>query len=267
LGEITVSVEALAYVKMLDLGECEKARLLMYVIGENTFNDTFVCRVGIEELAFQTRINEKTVRRQLAALEARVSDDGKRRRRYVLRARRNGVDGGRRFDDIRIVGYKRWYLKNYTAAKRAHKAKNGEGNRDIQPGKMSVSQPGKMSGSNRTAVSGSNRTLVSGTYKDSRTSPRTSEDALSARKDSISDFEVKVRAELRTELGDKVFSSWFANVRFLIVDTVARVEAPQPFVRKWILEHYGDLVRRVCKGADAGISDVTFTITAKGDAR
>jgi hypothetical protein len=44
-----MSVEAIAYVKSLDLGEHEKkARLLMYVIGENTFNDTFNCVVGIE---------------------------------------------------------------------------------------------------------------------------------------------------------------------------------------------------------------------------
>jgi hypothetical protein len=259
-----VSVEALAYVKSLDLGECEKARLLMYVIGENTFNDSFVCRVGIEELAFQARVNEKTVRRQLERLAAREAEDGTRRRPYVLRARRNGIDGGRKFDDIRIVGFKRWYLQNYAAAKRAHKAKNS----DTQADKMSVSQPDKMSGSKRTPVSGSNRTLMSGTYKDSRTSPRTSEDARSiAREELISDFEVKVSQALRTELGEKVFASWFANVRFSVVETVARVEAPQPFVRKWIVEHYGDLVRRVCKATDAGVTGVDFTISAKGDAR
>lgn len=258
-----MSVEALAYVKTLDLGDCEKARLLMYVIGENTFNDTFVCRVGIEELAFQLRRDEKTVRRQLAALESRVTVAGVRRRAYVLRARRNGVDGGRRFDDIRLVGYKRWYLLNYAAAKRSHRAKNSDGNRGPQADILPGSQADKMSGSNRTPVSGSNRTLMSGTYKDSRTSPRTSEDArLSAREDSISDLKVKeVRARLMRELGTDKFRAWFGSVDLSCDGAVVTASTANKAVRNWIRDRYENLILRASQSQWPSATRVNFILT------
>lgn len=272
LGELTVSVEALAYVKSLDLGECEKARLLMYVVGENTFNDTFVCKVGIEQLAFEARVNEKTVRRQLAALEARRFDDGSKRRAYVLRRRRHGHDGGRRHDEIRIVGFKRWYLENYGAAKRSHRAKSGDENPENLTDKMSGRRrplAGKMSGSNRTPVSGSNRTLVSGTYKDSRTSPVLSEDArLSAQEDSISDLKVKaVRQRLRRELGLKVFEAWFSQVAFVHNGTTVSAETSVKAVRNWIRDRYEATILRVCQAEWPEVTRIEFNLKNQGAAR
>src|SRR5438874_1915325 len=66
-----MSIEALAYVKMLELGDREShaTRLIMYVIGENTFNDSFRCKLGQEQIAFEAgRMGIRTLRRHLNSL-------------------------------------------------------------------------------------------------------------------------------------------------------------------------------------------------------
>ena len=129
-----MSIEAIAYVKSMDLAECEKARLLMYVLAENTFNDSCICVLGIEQLAYEVRLNERTVRRQIDALvEAR----------FLLRKRRYPEAGGRLNDALRIVGFKRWYRDNHASAKRAHKARTKPDN----PRPDGVGLKDKMSGS------------------------------------------------------------------------------------------------------------------------
>lgn len=270
-----MSVEAIAYVKSLDLGDCEKARLLMYVIGENTFNDTFVCLVGIDELAYQTRVNEKTVRRQLAILAAREAEDGTRRHPIVIRQARRPSTGGRLHDAIRIVGFKAWYLKNYGSAKRSHKSKNapekGSNNVKTQPGKMSgrpQGQAGKMSGSgNGLLVSGVGGQQVSVT-KESRTIPVLSEDAhSSAREDSIFDLKVKtLRDGLDRELGRKVFEAWFTSVAFDCAGSKLVASTGLKPVRNWIRDHYEALILRVAKSIWPEVIHVDFVLTSGAQA-
>lgn len=51
----------------------------------------------------------------------------------------------------------------------------------------------------------------------------------------------KVRALLRTRLGDKVYTSWFNSMAFESFDgRLIKVSVPTKFLRTWIQEHYAD---------------------------
>lgn len=51
----------------------------------------------------------------------------------------------------------------------------------------------------------------------------------------------KVRAMLRAQLGDEIYSSWFKSLEFESFDgRVVKVSVPVKFVRKWIQEHYAE---------------------------
>jgi DNA-binding transcriptional ArsR family regulator len=96
-----MSIEALAFAKITDLGAAESpaARLLFYVIAENTFNDSLMCRVGQAELVYQTRGAMRTMQRHLSALvNAGI----------ITVSRSGGVGAGRLPDAITIVGFGDW---------------------------------------------------------------------------------------------------------------------------------------------------------------
>ena len=51
----------------------------------------------------------------------------------------------------------------------------------------------------------------------------------------------KVRAMLKVQLGDEVYSSWFKSLEFESFDgRIVKVSVPVKFVRNWIQEHYSD---------------------------
>jgi chromosomal replication initiator protein len=51
----------------------------------------------------------------------------------------------------------------------------------------------------------------------------------------------KVRAMLRAQLGDEIYSSWFKSLEFESFDgRVVKVSVPVKFVRNWIQEHYAE---------------------------
>lgn len=151
-----MSIEAIAFAKQLDLGEAENAaaRLLLYVIAENTFNDTFVCRLCQEQLAYEAgRVSDRTVRRHLATLEAA---------RVIIRAGRRDSHGHASNDIIRIRGFKRDYLMRHGKLRRKFQADILSG-RDAPTG-QNVRSPAD----NRCPVASGQQ--VSGRYKESRTS-------------------------------------------------------------------------------------------------
>lgn len=151
-----VSIEALAFAKQMDLGaqECAQARLLLYVIAENTFNDTFVCRLCQDQLAYEAgRVSDRTVRRHLATLE----EAG-----LIIRAARRNQHGHAAHDVIRIRGFKRDYLARHPKARRKTPADNLSG-RDAPTGQF-VRQPPD------TCCPPATGQQVSGAYKESRTS-------------------------------------------------------------------------------------------------
>jgi hypothetical protein len=98
-----VSIEAITYVKLLDLGELEggNLRLLLYILAENTFNDSGLCKVGQQEIARQTRSSTRSVIRRLIALEDAKSPIIERIARYL-------PEGGRKTDAIKLCGFSEW---------------------------------------------------------------------------------------------------------------------------------------------------------------
>ncbi len=102
-----MSIPAIAFAKALDLGALESpgVRLLLYVIAENTYDDSFVCRLSQEQMAYEAgRVSDRTVRRHLTELEEA---------RVLIRAPRRLESGQRVEDQIRLVGYKRWYHRDH----------------------------------------------------------------------------------------------------------------------------------------------------------
>ncbi len=98
-----MSIEALTFAKLTDLKEVEKPaiRLLFYVIAENTFNDTGLCKVGQDELVYQTRGKLRTVQRHLAQLATA---------KIIEIERRGGGGSGRLPDAIRLLRFRDWLV-------------------------------------------------------------------------------------------------------------------------------------------------------------
>ena len=155
-----MSIEALAFAKQRDLGDAEsaQARLLIYVIAENTFNDSFVCRLCQEQLAYEAgRAGERTIRRHLDALEAA---------RIIIRKRPRDENGNMLAHVIRLVGFKRWYRRDHDAPKKRYRAKS-------PPAKMAAGLPAKMAADHRPLLAG---TIDNRTSKTLRSPPTPSSD-------------------------------------------------------------------------------------------
>jgi hypothetical protein len=148
-----LSVDAIAFVKTLDVDN-PMSRLLLFIVGENTFNDSGLCRVGQAVLCDETRASERTVRNHIKKLaKAKVLAVHKQAR----------AGGGRDVDAIELVGFTNW-LKENRKSKPAKSAGSNRQNLPVQTGNL---------------FAGSNRQLFAGSYKDNRTSNRTSETPLS----------------------------------------------------------------------------------------
>ncbi len=67
----------------------------------------------------------------------------------------------------------------------------------------------------------------------------------------------RVRRRLRAELGEDVFSSWFARVEIdAVVDGVVYLTVPTRFLKSWLESHYAERLRVNCQAelaADAGV--------------
>ena len=54
---------------------------------------------------------------------------------------------------------------------------------------------------------------------------------------------LRVKKRLRSELGEDVFSSWFASVEMEVsTDSLVKLSVPTRFLKSWIQSHYGDLL-------------------------
>ncbi|SEG44499.1 chromosomal replication initiator protein [Bosea lathyri] len=66
-------------------------------------------------------------------------------------------------------------------------------------------------------------------------------------KSSLVDAWERVRRRLRAELGEDVFSSWFARVELAgIIDGVAYLTVPTRFLKSWLEAHYAERLRVNC---------------------
>lgn len=270
-----MSVEALAYVKMLDLGDCENAvaRLVLYVIGENTFNDSARCKLTQKQIAFEAgRISDRTLRRHLDALAGVAMDengkairDDQDRKTYVepifirQHPQKDDDTGARVEDWIEIVGFEDWYREQSRSKKRPS-----------PPVKMSGAPTGQNVQGDRTGSPEPLDTAASGTpgqqesgHKGIRTSNRTSEVARSsAQEDSLFDFQVKaLRDALDRELGRNVFEAWFASVAFDCAGSKLVASTALKPVRNWIRDHYEALILRLAKSIWPEVAHVDFILT------
>lgn len=191
-----MSIEAIAFVKTLDVDN-PTSRLLLFIIGENTFNDSGLCKVGQSILVEETKSSERTVRRHIAELVEK----------NVLKPHPQFKEGfGREPDAIELLGFRDWYAatRSPQPAKLASLA-NGESspqaNRSNWP-----DQSGHL-------LASSMRPLLAGSYKDNRTSKSVQESA-QAREDSNSDLKVQ-RSALPAIPLTKADSSWKAWVDHL----------------------------------------------------
>ncbi len=71
----------------------------------------------------------------------------------------------------------------------------------------------------------------------------------------------QVKTRLRAEVGEDIFSSWFARIELdgLAADTVS-LSVPTRFLRSWIQSHYAEKVLACWQGVDANITRVDLTV-------
>lgn len=162
-----MSVEALAYAKMTELGDAEgfSSRLLFYIIAENTYNDSGLCRLGKGELATQMRCNPSTITRQCAALESVGI--------IKVHPRSEGARG-RLPDDIEILGFRAWLI-NGRSSRGVPQYAEDEGNSPI-PQNAIVQKAGlDRNPANQTSQScnkaGLDKESVQGSVQDSPPTP------------------------------------------------------------------------------------------------
>lgn len=132
-----MSLDAISYSKRI-AAPSPAAKLVLFIIAENTFNDSGMCRVGQRVLCEDTGLSESSVRRHLWSLE----------RCGAIRIHiQPGCGAGRRPDAIELVGFLEWLVD--------------------QQGR----QPVKMTGRGQPVKTrGGNRSLLTGSYKEYRTS-------------------------------------------------------------------------------------------------
>ncbi|HUZ32789.1 MAG TPA: chromosomal replication initiator protein DnaA [Xanthobacteraceae bacterium] len=71
----------------------------------------------------------------------------------------------------------------------------------------------------------------------------------------------RVKNQLRAELGEDVFSSWFARIELETVDAAAvRLSVPTRFLRNWIQSHYSERVLSHWQAEEPGITRLELSV-------
>lgn len=75
----------------------------------------------------------------------------------------------------------------------------------------------------------------------------------------------RVRQRLRAELGDDIFTSWFARLEpVAICDGEARLSVPTRFLRSWLVGHYADRIEAVYREENPAVQRVTIALREAG---
>jgi hypothetical protein len=75
----------------------------------------------------------------------------------------------------------------------------------------------------------------------------------------------RVRAMLRAQLGDDIYSSWFGSMEFESFEgRVVRASVPVRFLQNWIQSHYADDLLQCCAAEFAGVECVEVTLPTPG---
>ncbi len=71
----------------------------------------------------------------------------------------------------------------------------------------------------------------------------------------------KVRGLLREQLGEHVYSSWFASMEFEgVSDGAARLSVPTRFLKQWIMTNYRDKVLAACEDTMPHVRSLDITV-------
>jgi chromosomal replication initiator protein len=71
----------------------------------------------------------------------------------------------------------------------------------------------------------------------------------------------RVKRRLRAELGEDVFTSWFARLELeAVVDGCARLSVPTRFLKSWIEAHYADRVLSAYRGEASKVVGVAISV-------
>ncbi len=71
----------------------------------------------------------------------------------------------------------------------------------------------------------------------------------------------RVRRRLRAELGEDVFSSWFARVEIAsVVDGVAYLTVPTRFLKSWLEAHYAERLQVNCQAELGAANGVVLSV-------
>ncbi len=85
--------------------------------------------------------------------------------------------------------------------------------------------------------------------------------AADARPVSVGEAWERVRRRLRAELGEDVFSSWFARVEVgTIVDGVAYLTVPTRFLKSWLEAQYLERLRLNCMAEFPGLNGIVLSV-------
>ena len=77
----------------------------------------------------------------------------------------------------------------------------------------------------------------------------------------IKDSWDRVRRRLRAELGEDVFSSWFARVEIgAVVEGVAHLTVPTRFLKSWLEAHYAERLRAHCMAELEAPNGITLSV-------
>jgi chromosomal replication initiator protein len=71
----------------------------------------------------------------------------------------------------------------------------------------------------------------------------------------------RVKRRLRAELGEDVYTSWFARLEIdTVLDGCARLTVPTRFLKSWIEAHYADRVLAVYRTEDVGVERIALAV-------
>jgi len=71
----------------------------------------------------------------------------------------------------------------------------------------------------------------------------------------------RVKARLRSELGEDVYSSWFARIMFESSKaSVVQLSVPTPFIRQWVQNHYGDRIMQLWQKETSEVRRIEFVV-------
>src|SRR5580704_4957775 len=71
----------------------------------------------------------------------------------------------------------------------------------------------------------------------------------------------RVKGRLRAEVGEAVYSSWFARMELESVESdTARISVPTRFLKSWIQSHYGERLLACWQVEEPGVRRIDLSV-------